>query len=76
MERGHQWLTYGLIIAEETFWPSGSVDREPDVHKYLANLSKGKKKKKKKLNEEGKSGSKTRDVPWQWASQYSIWFVQ
>lgn len=74
MERGHQWLTYGLIIAEETFWPSGSVDREPDVHKYLANLSKG--KKKKKLNEEGKSGSKTRDVPWQWASQYSIWFVQ
>ena len=47
MERGHQWLTYGLIIAEETFWPSGSVDREPDVHKYLANLSKGKKKKKK-----------------------------
>lgn len=74
MERGHQWLTYGLIIAEETFWPSGSVDREPDVHKYLANLSKG--KKKKKLNEEGKSGSKTRDVPWQRASQYSIWFVQ
>lgn len=45
MEGGHQWLTYGLIIAEETFWPSGSVDREPDVHKYLANLSKGKKKK-------------------------------
>lgn len=72
MERGHQWLTYGLMIAEETFWPSGSVDREPDVHKYLANLSKGKKKK----IEEGKSGSKTRDVPWQRASQYSIWFVQ
>lgn len=37
------------MIAEETFWPSGSVDREPDVHKYLANLSKGKKKKLKRV---------------------------
>lgn len=44
MEGGSQWLIYRLIIAEETFWPSELVDREPGVHKYLANLSKGKKK--------------------------------